>query len=440
MLDLKWSPSETVVARRIFDQALNTEMRNLVAEAKRMAATIEDASELWDLESWLTQRRLEIDRKYDYRYSLLPLVFATLLQQGRITERLNQALAGHSPVSILAQLTNRFLFIRRDEFHDESSEVNRHHAYIEFLTGLLVSRSFPTGDVKELTVAHRDEIWPRLQDYYLAVERDLMADRLKTEDRLHSLAFDSKNYSLRVRGEAYPHQLEQMATRLYGEHDEWFEKTLGFTIRQALHAFHVAMALSEWRRDQVRSSAEDPALQTDALERYGEEILGFTIEDLGRASELPRQVCESLLKRLSQDFGYRNSQYPDTFLDAKKAPWDFNALYERPFIHHEGRYFIFVPPLVRTALFKTFWFDLQSDKAYSETFKAAQGRWLEREVAERLGKVFGPNSVFVNAKKANKGREELSDVLVLYDRNILIVQCKSKGLRHASKTERTMMR
>jgi Photoprotection regulator fluorescence recovery protein len=61
-------------------------MRNLVAQAKRMAARIEDASGLWDLESWLTQRRLEIDRKYDYRYSVLPFVFATLLQQGRITE------------------------------------------------------------------------------------------------------------------------------------------------------------------------------------------------------------------------------------------------------------------------------------------------------------------------------------------------------------------
>lgn len=348
-------------------------------------------------------------------------------------EQLNRVLDGYNPVSILAQLTNRFLFIRRDEFHDESSEVNRHHAYIEFLTGLLVSRSFPTGDVKELTVAHRDEIWQRLQDYYLAVERDLMVDRLKKEDRLYSLAFDAKSYSLGVRGEAYPHQLEQMATRLYGEHGEWFEKTLGFTIRQALHAFHGVMALSAWRRHQVRSSTEDPALQTEVLDQYAEKILGFTIEDLERASELPRWTCESLLKRLSQDFGYRNSQYPDTFLDAKKAPWDFNTLYEKPFVHHGDRYFMFVPPLVRTALFKTFWFDLQSDKTYRETFKAAQGRWLEGEVAERLGKVFGPNSVFLNAKKANKGREELSDVLVLYDRTILIVQCKSKGLRHDSK-------
>ena len=205
--------------------------------------------------------------------------------------KLNQVLEGDSPVSILAQLTNRFLFIRRDEFHDESSEVNRHHGYIEFLTGLLVTRQFPSGDPKELT-SHREEIWQRLKDYYLAVQRDLMAARLEKEDPLHSLAFDAKNYSLGVRGEAYPHQLEQMATGLYREHDEWFKNTLGFTIRDALHAFHAVMALSAWRH-QVRSSTEDPVGQAEALDKYAEEILGFTVSDLERASELPRATCES---------------------------------------------------------------------------------------------------------------------------------------------------
>jgi hypothetical protein len=92
MRDLKWSPSERVVARRTFEQALDKESQDLVAEAKRRAGTLEDASELWDLESWLTQRRLETDRKYDYRYSVLPFVFATLLQQGRITEKNLQGL------------------------------------------------------------------------------------------------------------------------------------------------------------------------------------------------------------------------------------------------------------------------------------------------------------------------------------------------------------
>jgi hypothetical protein len=351
---------------------------------------------------------------------------------------LKDAVQGYSPVSILSQLTVRFLFVRRDEFHEESSQIHHHHAYIEFLTGLLACQPFPAGELKELTVSQCDEIWRRLEDYYIAVHRDLMADALERTGKLHELAFDAKNHSLMVRGEAYPHQLEQMAGGLYGEHDGWFQKTLGFTIREALQAVRAAMGLSAWRRHQVVPKTEgdsaDNSARTEALTQYADAIIGFTVDELAIVSELPNATCASLLDRLSQDFGYRNSRHPETFTDPKQSPWDFNTLYERPFVHHDGRYFLFVPPLVRTALFKTFWFDLQADANYRETFKAAQGRWLEREVAERLRQVFGPEAVILNPKKANKNRDELADVLVLYDRNILIVQCKSKGLRHDSRT------
>jgi hypothetical protein len=350
---------------------------------------------------------------------------------------LKDAVHSYSPVAILSQLTVRFLFVRRDDFHEESSEIHRHHAYIEFLTGLLATRPFPACELTELTVSHCDEIWQRLQDYYLAVQRDLIADGLE-RTVLHELEFESKNYSLMVRGEAYPHQLEQMALGLYEEHDGWFQKNLGFTIREALQAVQAAMGLAAWRRQQVLPKAEgdreDNSARTGALTQYAEAILGFTVDELAIMSDLPTATCANLLKRLSQDFGYRNSHYPETFTDPKKSPWDFNALYERPFVHHGGRYFLFVPPLVRTALFKTFWFDLQANANYRETFKAAQGRWLEHQVAERLRQVFGPEAVILNPKKANNNRDELADVLVLYDRNIVIVQCKSKGLRHESRT------
>jgi hypothetical protein len=87
MRDLKWSPSEKIIARKAFDQALTAELRDVVQRAKQIAAAVEEPSELWELETWLRQCRLEIDRKYDYRYSVLPMVFGTLLKQGRISEK-----------------------------------------------------------------------------------------------------------------------------------------------------------------------------------------------------------------------------------------------------------------------------------------------------------------------------------------------------------------
>jgi hypothetical protein len=86
MRDFKWSASEKAMARKAFDRALNDELQQLVREAKAKAAVIAEPSELWKLERWLAERRIEIDRKYDYRYSVLPIVFAELMKQGRIAE------------------------------------------------------------------------------------------------------------------------------------------------------------------------------------------------------------------------------------------------------------------------------------------------------------------------------------------------------------------
>jgi Photoprotection regulator fluorescence recovery protein len=86
MRELKWSPGEKAAARKAFDGALRRELDSAMREAKARAAKIETPSELWELEEWLTRRRLDIDRKYDYRYSVLPLVFAVLLREGRLKE------------------------------------------------------------------------------------------------------------------------------------------------------------------------------------------------------------------------------------------------------------------------------------------------------------------------------------------------------------------
>jgi hypothetical protein len=84
--DLHWSPAEKAVARKAFDAALQRELDAVVREAKARAARIRQPSELWELERYLTERKKEIDEEFDYRYSVLPLVFARLLRQGLLKE------------------------------------------------------------------------------------------------------------------------------------------------------------------------------------------------------------------------------------------------------------------------------------------------------------------------------------------------------------------
>ena len=81
-----WSRSEKAIARTAFDAALKRELHEVMEEARQMANQIEQPSDLWDLEHYLTQRRKEIDRKYDYRYSELTHVFGRLLRESRLSE------------------------------------------------------------------------------------------------------------------------------------------------------------------------------------------------------------------------------------------------------------------------------------------------------------------------------------------------------------------
>ena len=81
-----WSRSEKVIARKAFDAALGRELHEVIQEAKKMASQIKGPSDLWELEHCLTERRKEIDRKYDYRYSRLTHVFGKLLYEKRLSE------------------------------------------------------------------------------------------------------------------------------------------------------------------------------------------------------------------------------------------------------------------------------------------------------------------------------------------------------------------
>ena len=55
-------------------------------EAKQKADQMRKPVEVWELERYLTQRRKEIDRKYEFRSFWLTRVFGTLLFEGRVSE------------------------------------------------------------------------------------------------------------------------------------------------------------------------------------------------------------------------------------------------------------------------------------------------------------------------------------------------------------------
>jgi len=85
MREWTWSGTEKNAARKAFDLALRKELDSAINEAKERAARISEATELWELEEWLGKRRRKIDSTFDYRYSVLPEVFAGLIFNGLLT-------------------------------------------------------------------------------------------------------------------------------------------------------------------------------------------------------------------------------------------------------------------------------------------------------------------------------------------------------------------
>ena len=86
MYDETWSRSEKAIARRAYDQAHDRELSAFAEEVRRRANRITEPRHIWALHDFLTRKRKEIDRKYDYRYSQLVLVFALLIRDGWLSE------------------------------------------------------------------------------------------------------------------------------------------------------------------------------------------------------------------------------------------------------------------------------------------------------------------------------------------------------------------
>jgi len=104
--DLYWSPAEKKIARRAFDQALNSALARVMAEFKARANAATTPSEMWDIEDYLCRQRREIDATFDYRYSQLILVFARLIDDGYLDEALLAGLSEEKRELIRSFLAN----------------------------------------------------------------------------------------------------------------------------------------------------------------------------------------------------------------------------------------------------------------------------------------------------------------------------------------------
>ena len=81
----EWSKSENVIPMRASDMAYIRECKSIEEELQRRVSDLQTPEGLWAILDYLTEKQKEMDKKYDYRYSILLFVFARLLHEGWIT-------------------------------------------------------------------------------------------------------------------------------------------------------------------------------------------------------------------------------------------------------------------------------------------------------------------------------------------------------------------
>lgn len=362
------------------------------------------------------------------------------------------------PIKLISQLTLTYLTVPEGQFNDESADIHVWARWIEFLTGYLLAHNYPRNVKTEIDGEDLKNVDDLITKYFDSISLSLISERpsIGKNREIDLVIHSARTDSLYVRGESYPHQLQRVAHDVYTQHDDWFSHNLGFTISDALSISRSIIEEYNRRINDEKQSCEERAreyveelmkkeqvkkeelkdLETIIFCHYyfgnSDEFLSFTLDELIRFSGSSKEICEGYLKRLSQQFGYRNTHHPDTFNDPHLAPWDYNTLYERPIILHNNKYFVPITSLFNEVLLHTFYYDLIGDDEYWKKKGGRKyGAWLEQKTSEFMERIFPQEEVFINPGYPNG--EELCDVLVLHDRNVFILQCKTKRLRYDSK-------
>jgi hypothetical protein len=82
MHDINWSKGEKKIARKAFDEAYQRECADLINKIQSKAEKLSYSEDIWKFHNFMGKEVRNIGKKYDYRYSVLLLVFAQLIKGG----------------------------------------------------------------------------------------------------------------------------------------------------------------------------------------------------------------------------------------------------------------------------------------------------------------------------------------------------------------------
>lgn len=233
----------------------------------------------------------------------------------------------------------------------------------------------------------------------------------------HAILHRQLSYRRFVDGRQYI----EKAYRAYKPFELEMEESLGFSIEDVVY---YTDSLGDLIIDQSARKAKDQLRYTDSLLNIDGELYDIGFDQLWVDRETLTEYCDgsdrfqSLLDRLTCS--------PDPS-NAYRYPWEINPLRINPIIRYQEKYLLPVPGILAFAIAHTFYYDL-IDMDVSGEFGDSLGDYLEEWTLECLRKVFQPDELSESVSYSSNGVQGESDVVVLQDSTLIVIECKSKKL------------
>lgn len=109
-----------------------------------------------------------------------------------------------------------------------------------------------------------------------------------------------------------------------------------------------------------------------------------------------------------------------------------NPVWTRPIVKLDDQlYFLPIPTVLTSFRWELIERALEGDQDQLESYWKARSNVLEEATATEMGRLFGPDAVHRSAKWVDPtdGKQYETDVLVVYDRCIIVVECKAHAAR-----------
>lgn len=364
------------------------------------------------------------------------------------------------PRALLATLTTLHLTHPEDQAPDVD-EASRWQVKLEYLAWALATRPLPSTVMLPIVDARvLEPLEAALEEYIGGTITALMFSDTASNLLMQSIQHTVRIDALLVRGEGSPELIKYLARGLYGQHHEWFANNLGFTIEQAFAFAHAIFALNadklhlarkearavtsafydrfqtilarpkeSWSRDEslfvdhaLSQGVSNAANLAGGAHLFGNigQTRGFTESELlDRLTAADRSACRAFLNFFSTEFGAITE--PPTLLE-------LNPLVRTPLLVAQDSYFLFVPPLLWDAVLNGPHYRLLADQAFAPVYNAARGEWLEKEVMAALARTWPTGQAAWSLEYGPKKNRQQLDGLVLHNRKLLLVECKSKTL------------